>query len=142
MGTNYYSVKRGVDYENVESFWDLRGTEDFIHIGKRSGGWCFCLLVVPEVGINAYEDWVRMFIDPDRIIINEYNDVIPFAEMIRIITARGRSDTCKWDMERLNSNYAELGPSNLVRFRIEHERTRGCVGHGEGTWDLIAGDFS
>jgi len=86
-------VKRGFDYES-DSHWDLRGTEEFIHIGKSSLGWCFSLHVVPEFGINTYEDWVRMFIDPDRIIISEYNEVIPYTKMISIITARARPDPC------------------------------------------------
>jgi hypothetical protein len=139
LGTNYYSVKRGVDYE-ADSHWDLRGTEEFIHIGKSSLGWCFSLHVVPEFRINTYEDWVRMFIDPDRIIISEYNEVIPYTKMISIITARARPDPCTWDAEKLERNYAELGPGNLVRHRIDPEN--GCVGHGEGSYDYITGEFS
>ena len=134
-------MKRGVDYE-TDSHWDLRGTEALIHIGKSSLGWCFSLHVVPEFGINTYEDWVRMFIDPDRIIISEYNEVIPYTKMISIITARARPDPCTWDAARLARNYAELGPGNLIRYRIDHERVHGCVGHGEGTFDYITGEFS
>ena len=134
-------MKRGVDYE-TDSHWDLRGTEEFIHIGKSSLGWCFSLHVVPEFGINTYEDWVRMFIDPDRIIISEYNEVIPYTKMISIITARARPDPCTWDAARLARNYAEHGPGNLIRYRIDHERAHGCVGHGEGSYDYITGEFS
>ena len=134
-------MKRGVGYES-DSHWDLRGTEEFIHIGKSSLGWCFSLHVVPEFEINTYEDWVRMFIDPDRIIISEYNEVIPYTKMISIITARARPDPCTWDAARLARNYAEHGPGNLIRYRIDHERVHGCVGHGEGTFDYITGEFS
>ncbi len=133
-------MKRGVDYKSSDSHWDLRGTEEFIHIGKSSLGWCFSLHVVPEFGINTYEDWVRMFIEPDRIIMDEYGDVVPFTAMISIITARARPDSCTWDAERLDRNYAEPGPNNLVRHRIDSEH--GCIGHGEGTFDYITGDFS
>jgi hypothetical protein len=135
-------VKRGFDYETAESFWDLRGTEDCIHIGKSSGGWCFSLHVVPEFGINTYEDWVRMFIDPDRIIIDEYREVVSFVDMIRIITARGRSSARVWDDEFMQKNYAAPGPNGLYRHSLDHERQYGCVGHGEGTWDYITGEFS
>ena len=83
-----------------------------------------------------------MFIDPDRIIMDEYGDVVPFTAMIGIITARAQPDPCTWDAERLDRNYAELGPGNLIRSRIDHERTHGCVGHGEGTFDYISGEFS
>ena len=142
MGTNYYSVKRGLDYEKPESFWDLRGTEDFIHIGKSSAGWCFSLHVVPELGINTLEDWIGMFIDPDRIIIDEYRETVSFLDMIRIITHRSRPQSNGWEATMLERNHAEPGPNNLVRHRIEHDRKHGCVAHGEGTWDLITGEFS
>lgn len=142
LGTNFYSVKRGIDYEFSGAHSELRGTEDFIHIGKSSMGWCFGLHIVPEFGINTLEDWVRLFIDPDRIIINEYNEVISYTKMLGIITARSRPDPCTWDAKMLHQNHAELGPGNLVRSRIDHGRIHGCVGHGDGTWDLITGDFS
>ena len=140
MGTNYYSVKRDVDYNLFESFWDLRGTEDCIHIGKSSVGWCFSLHIVPRLGINTIEDWIRMFIEPDRIIIDEYREIVPFDRMMGIITARGRADPCNWTQEMLDRNFAELGPNNLVRHSINS--ASGCVSHGEGTWDLIVGEFS
>ena len=142
MGTNYYSVKRGFDYESIDSFWDVRGTEDCIHIGKSSGGWCFSLHVVPEMGINTYEDWVRMFIDPDRIIMDEYGDVVPFTAMISKITARRGNINKPPTPEFLENNHAEPGPHGLVRHRIEFFEDGGCVGHGEGTYDYISGDFS
>lgn len=140
MGTNYYSVKRGVDFESEECFWNIRGTEDCIHIGKSSSGWCFSLHIVPELGINTLEDWIGMFIEPDRIIIDEYRETVSFLDMIRIITHRSRPQSNSWDATTLERNHAEPGPNNLVRRRIECGY--GCAGHGEGTWDLITGEFS
>ncbi len=35
-------------------------------------------------------------------------------------------------------NHAEPGPNNLAR----HSVGIGCDAHGEGTWDLIMGNFS
>jgi hypothetical protein len=62
---------------------------------------------------------------------------------MRVITARARQDPCTWDQERLDRNYAEPGPNNLVRHRLDlEERGQGCVRHGEGTWDYITGEFS
>jgi hypothetical protein len=40
--------------------------------------------------------------------------------------------------EWLKRNCAVPGPNNLVRHALEH----GCIGHGEGTWDLLDCDFS
>ena len=143
LGTNYYSVKRGIDYTLLESFWDLRGTEDCIHIGKSSMGWCFSLHVVPELGINTLEEWIRMFIDPDRVIVDEYRQTVSFLDMIGIITQRSRPQPNGWDAQTMARNHAEPGPNNLVRHRREYtERGRGCVRHGEGTYDYIFGEVS
>jgi hypothetical protein len=140
MGTNYYSVKRGVEELDGDAFWELRDGEgdSVLHIGKSSGGWCFSLHVIPECGINDLWDWFDLLLDPDRIIVNEYREVISFSEMFRKITQRGRPDDNRWTERILQQNHAELGPNNLVRHQIGH----GCVKHGAGTWDCITGRFS
>jgi hypothetical protein len=55
MGTNYYSVRRGVEELDSDAFWALRDedSDDCLHIGKSSLGWCFSLHVIPERGINT-----------------------------------------------------------------------------------------
>ena len=140
MGTNYYSVKRGVTAWNGDAFWDLRDGEGdaVLHIGKSSGGWCFSLHIIPERGINDLWDWLDMFLDPDRIIINEYRDNIPISDMMRTITQCSRPEPNFWDDDTMQKNYAEPGPANLVRHQLGH----GCVKHGIGTWDCIIGRFS
>jgi hypothetical protein len=141
MGTNYYSVHRSVDLEQFDG-WDLRYSEDgcCLHIGKSSGGWCFSLHVIPERGINSLRDWIEVFIDPERVIIDEYRDEVDLERMMRVITCRSRDTPNGWDEETLDRNCAEPGPNNLVRHRMGDHCD--CVGHGEGTWDLITGDFS
>ena len=140
MGTNYYSVKRGVEELDGDAFWGLREGEGdaVLHIGKSSGGWCFSLHIIPERGINDLWDWLDMFLDPDRIIINEYRDNIPISDMMRTITQRSRPEPNFWDDDTMQKNYAEPGPANLVRHQLGH----GCVKHGIGTWDCIIGRFS
>ena len=140
MGTNYYSIKRGVEELDGDAFWELRNgdCDEVLHIGKSSGGWCFSLHVIPERGINDLWDWIDIFLDPDRIIINEYRDDIPIADMMRTITQRGRPDPNSWDAATMRQNYAEPGPANLVR----HQLGLGCVKHGLGTWDCVTGNFS
>ena len=142
MGTNYYSVKRGVEELDSDAFWALRDedSDQTLHIGKSSAGWCFSLHVIPERGINTLTDWIRVFIDPERVIVDEYRTLVDLSQIMRVITARGRKDPCTWDQERLDMNYAEPGPNNLVRHKIDTEN--GCIGHGDGTWDYITGRFS
>lgn len=136
MGTNYYSVRRGLEDVDSESFWELvrREDEDILHIGKSSGGWCFSLHVVPEHGISDLDDWLPIFIDPERVIVDEYRNLIKFEQMMRTITARSwnRPDNFEWD------NHSMKGPNGLRRHKLD----RYCVKHGSGTWDCIIGNFS
>jgi hypothetical protein len=145
VGTNYFSVKRGLEDLDPDAFWERRQVgdpeaDDILHIGKSSGGWCFSLHIIPELGINDLDDWIRVFIEPDRVIINEYRERIDLTEIMRIITARSRNrpGIDRWTPEDYKRNFAEPGPNGLARHSLGH----GCVKQGEGTWDCITGYFS
>lgn len=125
MGTNYYHVAE--TFDNVP---------DRIHIGKSSGGWCFALHVDAEQNINGLDDWKNKFMAANSHIVNEYGDTVSVDEMLDIILNR------KWKPhvvtpEFLDRNYAVLGPNNLLRSRVGDY----CFGHGDGTYDLIPGEF-
>lgn len=121
-----------------------------VHIGKSSGGWCFSLHVIPEDGIKDLDDWKLKFREPTSLITDEYDREVPVAEMLKIIEERS------WKIDRGSPsalpsqcrswghfhdvNYSQFGPNGLLRHRISEEAR--CIGHGEGTWDLITGDFS
>jgi hypothetical protein len=137
MGTNYYSVKRDINLDG-DTFWDMRGTEGVLHIGKSSAGWCFSLHVIPELGINDLNDWVRMFIEPDRVIINEYLEIVPLDRMMGVITCRSRPEKENFTNSLYERNFTIEGPNNLRRHAVGDF----CLGHGEGTWDYISGEFS
>lgn len=135
MGTNYYHHKMG---------------QHPVHIGKSSGGWCFALHVIPEKDLNSLDDWKQRW-GSRPAIRDEYGDKVTKAEMLRIITERShqrRMEDVNWEEDFMNHyndlnhfldrNHAELGPNNLLRHRVGPY----CAGHGEGTWDLIEGDFS
>ena len=115
MGTNYFYSPRPPCAECGRHF-------DELHIGKSSGGWCFALHVIPDEGINSLDDWKARFALPGSSIQNEYGDVTTVEEMLSIITERERQG----------------------RLPLRHDPVDGrhCIGHGEGTWDLIAGEFS
>lgn len=127
MGTNYYLSERpackccGRDYPAL-------------HIGKSSAGWCFSLHVIPEEGLNSLEDWESRF--QDGTITTEYGNVLTPAEMADVI--RNRSWAHRGDFDFLR-NQAQEGPNGLVRHRVDGMH---CVGHGDGTWDYITGEFS
>jgi hypothetical protein len=140
MGTNYY-VR---DYSEYCEHCG-RGMKE-IHLGKSSAAWCFALHVYPEKGINNLED-VLAFIK-DKKIIDEYEDNISLESFINIVIHRNWH-TSKRDWEFpigkytslehfLQVNHAELGPNNLLRNKIGPY----CIGHGEGTYDYMVGDFS
>lgn len=115
MGTNYYLHTE----PPCECCGKPRGEE--LHIGKSSGGWCFSLHVIPDDSINTLDDWRHLFSKPGSYIRNEYGERVTVDQMLKTITERS------WRGE----------------FPQRHELDgRHCIGHGDGTWDYITGEFS
>jgi hypothetical protein len=131
MGTNYYA------YDPSEYCEYCGRTGDPRHIGKSSAGWCFSLRVYPDEGINTLDDWKGYL--RDKIIRDEYGRRVSLDEMLKCITERSRRREELISEEILSRNHAELGPNGLLRSRVDD---RFCIGHGEGTWDYIVGEFS
>ncbi|MEE4144919.1 MAG: hypothetical protein V2I26_08975 [Halieaceae bacterium] len=151
MGTNFYHIKLGT--------WPclLCGhTEppEKLHIGKSSAGWCFALHVIPEKGLNLLSDWESLFNSNAGRIEDEYGTPIEPGEMMEIITKRrsdrewgegrwwnysilGRPSPYESEADFHDKNNSLRGPNGLLRRRIGWY----CIGHGEGTWDLVRGDF-
>lgn len=80
-------------------------------------------------------------LDRPESIRDEYGDSVDLDELRQTVTGRrgrvprGLGLSADWYSE----NCAEPGPFGLARTRVDGQR---CVGHGAGTWDLIAGEFS
>ena len=109
---------------------------DPIHIGLSAVGWCFKLQVIPELNIHDLSDWKRKWQEPGEIK-DQYGRILTPAQMSALIEERkggGPLPAYSW----LVDNGAVVGPNGLVRERLSHH----CIGHGEGTWDLIEGEFS
>lgn len=139
MGTNYYH------HTNICGHCG-RGDEPK-HIGKSSGGWCFSLHVYPDQGIRTLEDWERIFRGHGTLIKDEYERVISADEMVDVIRNRSWKERSKntpptlytsWDQFH-EKNLSEFGPNGLMRHKVDMKY---CIGHGEGTWDLLIGEFS
>jgi len=130
MGTNYYL--------HQEECPHCKHQPEPLHIGKSSGGWCFSLHVIPELGLSSLEDWKELCQDQYTYTIkDEYGEAISLDKLLGIIMVRSWPRTnSNFDYER---NYAEPGPSGLVRHKVDG---RHCIGHGVGTWDYIMGEFS
>jgi hypothetical protein len=132
MSTNYF-------YR--EDTCNTCGRSDKRHIGKSSLGWCFGLHVYPDDGIHTLEDWVARF-ERGGQIETEYGEVLTTEQMVEVI----RRDNPKLSREGFDfpdegwfqSNHAERGPKGLYRHRVDHCY---CIGHGEGAWDHMLGDF-
>lgn len=139
MGTNYYL--------KTNSCAHCGRSDEPLHIGKSSGGWCFSLRIYPDDGINTLGDWRTKLASGG--IVDEYGNAIELADMIATITER--SHPKNWTEKRWasagysseehfhRSNNSLRGPNNLLRHKLDG---RFCVGHGEGTWDYIVGEFS
>ena len=128
MGTNYYLMK--------EPCLTCGHPKERLHIGKFSVGWCFSLHVDSYEGINDLPDWEALWDKPGNVIENEYGDRLTPADMLLVIMA-GIGPAESQGLEWFRRNHAKPGPNGLAR----HNGPR-CIGHGDGTWDLIAGAFS
>lgn len=142
MGTNYY----------LERTCECCGHGAQYHIGKSSAGWCFALhvgteaepLILPQgVDVRDWPDWQRAIVTGAELgwrVVDEYGRGTTLMELADIIENRGWPQSpgahSLFDFER---NKAELGPNGLVRSKVDG---RHCVGHGDGTWDLVVGEFS
>jgi hypothetical protein len=136
MGTNYYH------HEKEPCPTCGHEGDEPRHIGKSSGGWCFSLHVYPEEGIADLGDWKARW--GSGVIKDEYGKTVTPDDMESRITQRSWEPAKRVPMGYADwsqfheQNGSEPGPSGLLRHRIGPH----CLGHGAGTWDLIAGDFS
>lgn len=124
MGTNYY--------------WHPFVWGSPVHIGKSSAGWCFALHVVPDKGIKCLDDWKHK-LNGFGIIRDEYGRRISKKALLDNICNRSWQASKLISEEFLLQNYAVDGPHGLLRAKIDGAR---CIGHGEGTYDYIIGEFS
>jgi hypothetical protein len=112
MGTNYY-------VEAKPPCLHCNRPYPIIHIGKSSAGWCFALHVYDDgVLPKTWKEW--QYFVKDRVVRNEYGDIITESDLTDIVTKR------EWE-------------GGLSRHVIDGQH---CVGHGEGTYDLMVGEFS
>lgn len=145
MGKNYYL--------HMDTCKCCGRSRDKYHIGKSSVGWVFSLHVDPDQGINNLDDVFNLIETSKGKIKDEYGtDVYP-ETLKTIITARsGTSDFSDKNFPKRDQywpydswedfhekNHSMEGPNNLLRHKINGSH---CIGHGEGTWDYIKGEFS
>lgn len=146
MGMNYYLVTKQRPEIPRKIFFKL---SEGIHIGKSSFGWCFCLHVYPEHRLNNFEDWRKLACSSKSNIYNEDGVLIKdkYNFLYNTISNRYWAGPKRHPTDYgyisyedyLNKNNAEDGPRNLLRSRIDNIH---CIGHGEGTYDYIVGEFS
>jgi len=125
MGTNYYLREKPCECCG-------RAGED-LHIGKSSAGWCFVLHVYPDLKINSLKDWEER-ISKGGEIVNEYEQIVTTEELLDNITNRSFGGP----LHEFVDKYSEPGPNNMLRHKIGDF----CIGHGEGTWDYVIGEFA
>ena len=112
MGTNYY-------WHPAPRCPECGREREALHIGKSSAGWVFSLHVIPETGLLGLKEWFDLILSKkEGFIVNEYGDVVSPSAMYQVITNR----------------YGKL-----KRHEIDGSF---CIGHGDGTYDLVVGCFS
>lgn len=136
MGTNYY-----IKGKECNECGHISGE---YHIGKSSAGWCFALHVEPDEGIHNLNDIMVMW--KDKVIVDECEDEVDEFEMLDIIFRQGQSRNVErkpcgyksWTQFH-EENGSQMGPRGFLRSRIDGVH---CIGHGDGAYDLIVGEFS
>ena len=142
MGTNYYLLTDVCKHCGRPAMRE--------HIGKDSAGWCFSLHVGREWEgwiPHTLAGWQELWDKPGTVIEDEYGERLTPAEMRERIVNRPAwprersgeppSGYKSWE-EFHDANSAEMGSRNLLRHRLSEH----CIGHGDGTYDLVAGDFT
>lgn len=88
------------------NFYLKKATQEF-HIGKSNRGWYFLLAVYPEHGISNFDDWKKLFLDPESEIYDENGEKILPTEMISCIASRSfpGEDSAEEIMKRDKKNF-------------------------------------
>lgn len=136
MGTNYYLHSPVCSHCGKE-------LEEPLHLGKSSVGWCFGLHIYPELDLP---DWDRLWSyicfkteEDGYVIRNEYGESIGAGSFFSIVWDRKGNPEKLLSPTWLNDNYAIPGPYGLARHAIYPGH---CIGHGEGPFDYLIGEFS
>lgn len=106
-----------------------------LSIGVDMHGWVFNLYTHPRVGIHDWVDWSMLL--PVGEIIDSYDNVIPFEEMINIVT-------CKPPVENEYTHYMVQSNSAIYDKKIGLLRNTlhiNFIAHGPGTWDIVQPRF-
>ena len=99
-------VWKNTYYQNIDEL-----NKDYyleLHIGKSSFGWHFGLCIYPELGINTFEDWCKLF---DQFEIwNEYDEIVTKEDMVITISNRKTkypSTATKEEVEKWEKEFIE-----------------------------------
>lgn len=138
MGTNYY-LRLGVCPQCGRAAEEL-------HIGKSSAGWCFALHVGGDCpsDLPSWYERIQLELARGGRITDEYGEDMSLADLKAEIEERSwtpprKRSRIRCAASRTPDNCAVRGPNGLLRSVVDG---RHCIGHGEGTWDLITGEFS
>jgi len=131
MGTNYYL--------HTEPCPHCGRSDEPLHIGQSVNGWCFSLHVYPDKGISTLDDWKDIWSNPKFVIRDEYGRSVTLEDMLDTVADRSSPQRAGKDRRWYAENHSVPGPNNLARHAISEGH---CIGHGEGTWDYIIGEFS
>ena len=150
MGLNFYLVyPEQVDVE-CHCCGHVKQEQKKLHLGKSSYGWVYSLRVYPEKGLRYFhdmEEYVTKVCGGGGWIEDEYGDVLEHhVEWFHIVKNRShpisfeeRLKACKNGYEYVSLETQPRGPNNLHRHHVDGKF---CIGHGYGTWDYFAEDFS
>lgn len=77
MSTNYYA--------HTNACICCGRSDNSIHIGKSAAGWRFALRLHPEADLNSLEDWLRLLMQTETTIFDEYHNRLTMVEFLGIV---------------------------------------------------------
>lgn len=136
MGTNYYAY-HGKPCEHCGEF-KRDNRDEWLHIGKSPGGWCFLVHIYPSEGLNNLADWTAKLAGGKYTILDEYGSVVSMENLMNVITDRF------WPSWSLN--HRDVACPTCEKPGVNNCRRHSCgwegTSHGEGPYDYFDRDFS
>ncbi|MCK5018870.1 MAG: hypothetical protein KAS32_17540 [Candidatus Peribacteraceae bacterium] len=129
MGTNYYA--------KIDKCDCCGHAPDDVHIGKSSSGWTFLLHSDPGLKLTDLYSWQEFMMGKE--IVDEYGNQVGFRGMLSIIMSRDGGPDSALPSNILKGDNCELGINNLLRPKVDGVH---CIERGDGTWDMVIGEFS
>ena len=134
MGINFYLHINTCDH--------CGRSEKTLHIGKSSTGWAFLLHVDPtgETCPRNWSEWAALIAKPGERnrVTDEDGREYTLPELVEVVMHRKGATTLETSNNTADGRWFDKS-THLWRVTVDGDR---CIETGDGTYDLIVGEFN